>query len=135
MYFADSWRGDLWAYDYDPATGARTNPRVLVDKDAMPGIPDGATVDSEGCIWLARYGAGQVARITPDGRIDSILETTTRNLTACALGGSDLRDLYVTSARQRLSDAELAADPNAGAVFVARVETPGLPEPAFRFAP
>ena len=132
MYFADSWVGEIWADDYEPETGDRSNRRILLAKDALPGIPDGACVDSTGCLWIARYGAGQVARITPDGRIDTVLEVPTRNLTACALGGSDLRDLYVTSARQRMSPKELAADPNAGAVFVARVETPGLPEPVFR---
>ncbi|MEM6495674.1 MAG: SMP-30/gluconolactonase/LRE family protein [Pseudomonadota bacterium] len=129
MYFADSWNGDIWAYDYDQETGARSNQRVLIDKDALPGIPDGATVDAEGCLWNARYGAGQVARITPDGRIDQVVEVPTRNLTAVALGGTDMRDLFVTSARQRMSAEELADDPNAGAMFHMRVQTPGLAEP------
>lgn len=129
MYFADSWVGHIWAYDYDPETGARSNRRVFLDKAALPGIPDGATVDAEGALWIARYGAGQVARITPDGCVDQVVEVPTRNLTAVALGGRDMRDLFVTSARQRMSDAELAADPNAGSVFHMRVATPGLPEP------
>jgi sugar lactone lactonase YvrE len=132
MYFADSWSGAIWAYDYDPETGMRSNQRELIGKDALPGIPDGATVDSEGCLWNARYGAGQVARITPDGKIDRVVEVPTRNLTAVALGGSDMRDLFVTSARQRMSANELAADQNAGAMFHMRVKTPGLPEPRVR---
>ncbi|MEM7774078.1 MAG: SMP-30/gluconolactonase/LRE family protein [Pseudomonadota bacterium] len=135
MYFADSWVGDIWAYDYDPDTGDTGNRRVLLAKDALPGIPDGATVDAEGCLWNARYGAGLVARITPDGRVDTTFEIATKNLTACTLGGSDLRDLYVTSARQRMSAEELKADPNAGAVFHARVATPGLPEPLAQLPP
>lgn len=132
MYFADSWTGDIWAYDYDRETGQRSNQRVLLAKDALPGIPDGATVDAGGCLWNARYGAGQVARITPDGGIDQVVEVPTRNLTAVALGGGDMRDLFVTSARQRMSEAELAADPHAGAIFHMRVETAGLPEPVVR---
>ena len=131
MYFADSWVGHIWAYDFDSEEGTLSNQRVLVDKDALPGIPDGAVVDSHGCIWNARYGAGQVVRLTPNGELDQVVETGTRQLTACTLGGSDLRDLYVTSAAQRMSEAELAAQPDAGSLFVMRVETPGLPEPRF----
>ncbi|MEO1264682.1 MAG: SMP-30/gluconolactonase/LRE family protein [Pseudomonadota bacterium] len=134
MYFADSWAGHIWAYDYDRGTGEMSGERVFLDKDALPGIPDGATVDANGCLWNARYGAGQVARITPSGEVDQILEVPTRNLTAVALGGSDMRDLFVTSARQRMSEAELAADPHAGSLFHARVTTPGLPEPTFNAA-
>ncbi|MGF1650410.1 MAG: SMP-30/gluconolactonase/LRE family protein [Hyphomicrobiaceae bacterium] len=129
MYFADSWVGELWAYDYDPDTGARSNRRVLLGKETLPGIPDGATVDCEGGIWHARYGAGLVVRVTPDGRVDQVLETGVKQVTACALGGADLRDLYVTSARQRMSAAELEALPDTGALFHARVSVPGLPEP------
>jgi sugar lactone lactonase YvrE len=52
-------------------------------------------------------------------------------VTACTLGGADLRTLYVTTARQKLSQAELAAQPHAGALFALRVSAPGLPEPRF----
>lgn len=132
MYFADSWIGDIWAYDFDPGTGATSNERVFLAKDALPGIPDGATIDCQGCMWIARYGAGQVARITPDGKVDQLVQCDTMQLTACTLGGSDFRDLYVTSARQRMSSEQLKAEPNAGALFHMRVATPGLPEPRYR---
>lgn len=131
MYFADSWQGDIWAFDFDTDTGTLSNRRVFLAKDALPGIPDGATIDADGCLWHTRYGAGQVARITPDGRVDRVIQSDTMQLTACTFGGSDLRDLYVTSARQRMSDDELAAQPNAGALFRVRLDVPGLPEPHF----
>jgi sugar lactone lactonase YvrE len=51
--------------------------------------------------------------------------------TMCAFGGADLKTLYVTSARQRRDDAELARLPQSGGIFAMRVDVPGLPEPAF----
>lgn len=131
MYFADSWIGDIWAFDFDCDDGSLSNRRVFLAKDALPGIPDGATVDADGCLWHTRYGAGQIVRVTPGGVIDRVIQSDTMQLTACTLGGSDLRDLFVTSACQRMNDDELAAQPDAGSVFAARVETPGLPEPRF----
>jgi sugar lactone lactonase YvrE len=49
----------------------------------------------------------------------------------CAFGGSDLKTLYVTSARQQRNAEELARLPQSGGIFAMRVDVPGLPEPKF----
>ncbi len=132
MYFADSWTGAVMAYDYDIDDGAPSNPRVLLAAGALPGMPDGATVDEAGCLWHARYGGGQVARIAPDGRVDAVIALPAGQVSACALGGDDLKTLYVTSARQRMSEDALAREPEAGALFSVVVPTAGVREPLFR---
>jgi sugar lactone lactonase YvrE len=85
-------------------------------------------------VWSARYEGSCVARITPDGRVDRVIDVPASRVTSCALGSADLRTLYITTARQRLTAAELEAQPHAGAVFAVRVSTPGLPEPRFPVA-
>ena len=83
--------------------------------------------------YLAFYlGGGLVARVAPDGEIDRIVRLPVSQPTSCALGGPDLRTLYVTTAKQRLSEAALAAEPHAGDLFAIRVETPGIAEPEFQ---
>lgn len=134
MYFADTPDGRLRAYAYDPEEGRLGAMQVLVEAGALPGRPDGATVDADGCVWSARYEGACVARVAPDGRVDRVLTVPATRVTACTFGGPDLRTLYATTARQKLSEAELAAQPLAGAVFALRVDTPGLPEPRFALA-
>ena len=129
MYFADTSDGRLRAYDFDRETGRLGRMRVLVEPDVLPGRPDGATVDADGCIWSARYGGGCVARITPSGALDRLIQLPVSQPTSCAFGDPDLRTLYITSARQRLSEAQLEAEPLAGALFAVRFEVGGLPEP------
>jgi len=131
LYFADTTDGRLRAYAFDPDEGTLGAMRVLVERDILPGRPDGAAIDADGCLWSARYEGGCVARITPDGRIDRVIAIPATRVTACTLGGADLRTLYVTTARQKLSQAELAAQPHAGALFALRVSAPGLPEARF----
>jgi L-arabinonolactonase len=75
-----------------------------------------------------------VARYSPSGKLDSEVLVPTGKPTSVSFGGSDRRTLYITSRTDGLSDAELAAQPEAGAVFAARVSTPGLPEQLFRRA-
>ena len=78
--------------------------RVLMDDAVVPGRPDGAAVDAQGCVWSARYGGGCVARITPRGDVDRIVPLPVSQVASCAFGDDDLRTLYITTARQRLDE-------------------------------
>jgi sugar lactone lactonase YvrE len=129
MYFADTNRHTIWAWDYDPASGAATRERVFVDTGT--GRPDGSCVDADGCLWNAEYGGWRLVRYTPSGKADRTVELPVANLTCCCFGGSNLDILYVTSARQRMSSGDLAAQPLAGSVLALRVGVQGLPESRF----
>ena len=55
FYFADTWSGEIWKYDYDLATGSVANRRTFAKVDrSRGGAADGSTVDAEGCLWNAR---------------------------------------------------------------------------------
>lgn len=131
MTFTDTRRGDILAFDYDPATARRANPRVLLAADAAPGRPDGSCVDGEGCVWNARYGGGCVVRVTPQGRVDRVIELPATQVTSCCFGGAQLDELYVTTAAQRLTPDQLSAQPAAGCVLVIRPGVSGVPEACF----
>ncbi|WEK46853.1 MAG: SMP-30/gluconolactonase/LRE family protein [Candidatus Andeanibacterium colombiense] len=69
LYHADSLRHTIYAYDYDIETGAATNRRAFFDSSAWGPIPDGATVDSEGNIWVAICEGGVVLCLSPAGEV------------------------------------------------------------------
>ena len=131
MFFTDTRRGDILVFDYDTATGTRAKPRVLLAATAAPGRPDGSTVDAEGCLWNARYGGGCVIRVTPDGRLDRLVELPVSQPTSCAFGGARRDELYVTSAAQRLTPDQHAQQPAAGTVLVLRPGTTGVDDTRF----
>ena len=131
MYFADSLRYTLFAYDYDPATGSVGAERIFATTEP-PGFPDGSTVDAEGYLWNAQFNAGRVVRYAPDGRIDRVIELPVERPTCCAFGGPELNILYVTTASQKMSVTELEAQPLAGALLALDVGIRGLVEPRFR---
>lgn len=129
MYFADTYRRTIWAWDYDPATGAAARERVFADTGT--GRPDGSCVDADGCLWNAEYGAARLVRYTPGGKVDRTIELPVDNPTCCCFGGPGLDELYITSARQRLSAGDLARQPLAGSVLAVRPGVRGLPESRF----
>ena len=128
FYYADSSQGIIFACDYDIETGTISNQRVLVAPHVAPGVPDGCTVDAEGYLWNARWGAGRVVRFTPDGRIDRILKFPANKTTSCAFGSPDLNRLYVTS----MQNPDGTDEPDAGVTYVVDgLGVKGLPEPRF----
>ena len=129
MYYADSPALCIYAYDFDPATGEASNERVFAEVDR--GVPDGLTVDSAGYVWSAQWDAWRVVRYAPDGSVDLVVDMPVQRPTSCMFGGSDLCDLYVTSASINLSSDELEEQPDAGNVFRIRTKVPGMPEPKF----
>ena len=131
MYLIDSLAGGLDVFDFDLGSGELSRRRRHVTVEEGDGVADGMTVDSEGFLWIAVHGGGAVRRYTPSGDLALVVELPVTQPTSCTFGGADLRDLYVTSARQHLAPAELAAQPLAGGVFRCRPGPAGLPVTAF----
>jgi sugar lactone lactonase YvrE len=130
MYFGDSDLHTVFAYPYDPDSGSIGARRPFATTSA-PAVPDGATVDTEGFLWLTEYGGWRIVRYAPDGRLDREIELPFQNPTSCAFGGAQLDTLFVTTASQRLSAEELTRQPLAGALIAMDVGVRGLPEPAY----
>lgn len=111
-YYNDTPTHCITVFDYEFDSGL-TGRRVLAE---VGGSPDGLTVDAEGGVWTALFGGGEVRRYTPEGRLDAVIEVPADNVTACAFGGSDLADLFITTSREGLSADE---EPLAGSLFTA----------------
>ncbi len=133
MYFGDSPRRQIYAFDFDAESGTLSNRRVFAHTP-LGTVPDGSTVDAEGFLWNAEWGNGRVVRYAPDGTVDSVVQLPVSHLTCVAFGGPDLSTLYVTTARYGLSEDALLAEAQAGDVFAFSTSVRGLPEVRYRDA-
>ncbi|GLQ98087.1 SMP-30/gluconolactonase/LRE family protein [Dyella mobilis] len=132
MYFCDSLSRRILQCAYDDTLGEA---HLFAQLDDATGEPDGSCVDAEGALWNAQWGTGRVIRYAPDGSVRDTLPLSATQPTRPALGGPHLDTLYVTSARDGLSAAQLADEPDAGALFHTRVPVRGLAEPRFAGKP
>ncbi|MFF3749176.1 SMP-30/gluconolactonase/LRE family protein [Streptomyces sp. NPDC002018] len=111
----------------------RTDGERITDRSALAtvergaGVPDGLTVDADGCVWVALWDGGQLRRYTPRGALDRTVALPVRRPTACAFGGPGLRDLYITSARTGIEQPH----PLSGSLLVLPDAGQGLPGTAF----
>ncbi|GMG85187.1 SMP-30/gluconolactonase/LRE family protein [Paralimibaculum aggregatum] len=97
FYFADTFRNEIWAYDYDISTGTPSNKRVFASTHDDAGFADGSTVDEEGFLWNAQVISGDLIRYAPDGTVDRKISMPVRNITSVMFGGANLDEIYVTS--------------------------------------
>lgn len=132
MYHVDTPTMEIRAYDYDPELGLPTDARTFARVTDTPGFPDGSSVDSEGCVWNCEWDGARAVRYAPDGTVDRVVDVPARRVTCCAFGGPDLKTLYLTTAWDRMSDADRSDWPLSGHLFAVPVEVPGLPDPRFQ---
>ncbi|CAM3403187.1 SMP-30/gluconolactonase/LRE family protein [Paracoccus nototheniae] len=133
FYFTDTWSGEVWAYDYDIATGSLANRRCFAKVDtANGGAADGATVDGEGFYWMALVYDGRLCRFAPDGSLDREIQMPVKKVTSVQFGGPDMDVLYVTS----MAKPPLPRFPGDGVLrgslfAITGLGVTGVPEPRF----
>lgn len=134
LYHTDSLTRRILRYPFDVASGTLGKGETWVDLDALglPGVPDGAAVDSEGCYWSALYDGGRIVRVSPEGELVAEHEVPCPHPTMVAFGGPDLRTLYITTATQHLDAEGRARWPLAGSLLQMKTGVAGLTEPGFR---
>lgn len=127
MYSVDTLVGCVWVRDYEPATGA-TGPRRLF-LSITDGFPDGLCTDVDGHLWVAIWGRGEVRRFDRSGKLVGRVEVPAPHTSSVAFVGPDLDVLVITSATDELDAEQLEAYPGSGRLFLALVDTVGVPVP------
>jgi sugar lactone lactonase YvrE len=130
-YYTDGNARHVIVYDIDKSTGAVGGRRPFYTFPGETEGPDGMTVDADGCLWVALWGDGHVAQLTPKGKLERKLKVPVPQPTSVGFAGEGLGRMFITSARVGLGDQQLKDAPLSGSIFVADVGTKGLPEPDF----
>ncbi|MUL41088.1 SMP-30/gluconolactonase/LRE family protein [Streptomonospora sp. PA3] len=118
-------RIDSFAITAEGELGERT---AFVAIPEGAGNPDGLCLDAEGGVWVALWDGAAVHRYTPAGELDAVVDVPVPRPTACAFGGPELSDLYITTSA---IDADTARWPRAGALFRTRPGVRGIPPRGF----
>ena len=131
LYHNDSINGRVYAFDFDIERGQVSNKRLFLQFSGDEGFPDGMTVDAEGGLWIAHWGAGKVTRRDAQGALLQTIALPCSQVSSCTFGGPELRTLYITTARKELTPEQLEREPLAGGLFAIELDIAGLPAQAF----
>jgi sugar lactone lactonase YvrE len=103
-YFCDTKTARIMSVELNIDDGwPESDPQVFIDLSDQGLNPDGAVVDSDGCLWNAQWGAGRVARYAPNGNFMSAIDVDGSQASCPAFGGPKMGSLFVTTAQDGLS--------------------------------
>ncbi|MDX2190795.1 MAG: SMP-30/gluconolactonase/LRE family protein [Bacteroidota bacterium] len=129
MYYIDTPTLQVQVFDYEMSTGTLSNKKICIEIDEKQGWPDGMIIDEEGMLWIAHWGGWQVARWNPNtGEKIFHIQLPVSQPTSCVFGGENLDELYITTAKEGLSNLDLMQQPWAGKLLVCKnLDIKGLP--------
>ncbi len=128
FHYIDTPTRQVTAFDYDFATGQIANPRAAIRIPDGMGWPDGMTSDTDGNLWIAMWGGAQVTKWDPrTGQLLEQISVPALQSSSCIFGGADLNELYITSARKGMSEADLQKYPLSGGLFKVVTKVTGMP--------
>jgi len=132
MYYIDSPRREVYSFDYSLNTGEIKNRKVLIKVPENLGYPDGMTIDTDGYLWIAHWGAYSICRWDPrKGEIVDKIKIPVKRVSSCTFGGKNLNELYITTARMGFSEIGKPLDESSvtqydGLLFKMTTDTKGI---------
>lgn len=132
FYFSDTEDSvrTIWASDYDIETGLPSEPKVFFDTNEVSGLPDGGTIDADGCYWQAGVTGWQVYRIDPLGNLLATIDLPIELPSKPMFGGKNLDTLYITSISTGVTKG--SDQPLAGGLFaITSLGVTGVLQPRF----
>ena len=128
LYYIDTPTREVKAFDYNLSTGQIAEPRVVIRVPEALGWPDGMTSDTDGNLWIAMWSGASITRWNPqNGKLLEQISLPAKNVTSCAFGGENLDELYITSARKGLEEADLTAYRYSGSLMRVKTKVQGMP--------
>ncbi len=120
LYLVDSGANAVLKIPFDSHAAQLGTPVCWLQ--CSEGLADGLAVDSEGGVWLALWGLGEVRRYDAQSQLSWIVKVPTPQVTALCFAGDDLRTVIITTAAMGM-----AAQPNAtaGNTYIVRSPVAG----------
>jgi sugar lactone lactonase YvrE len=127
VYYIDTPRKEVLAFDYDD--GDLENPRSVVSTQSYDSSPDGMAIDEDGNLWIAFCHGACVTCFDPRTGLElRKIDLPCLETTACAFGGPNLSDMYVTTGIHKSEVEEYAGR----LLRIRGLGVKGLPVNAFR---
>ena len=124
LYSVDTTPGQVWKRSYDPLTGS-SGARCPAFR-VLDGSPDGICVDTDGNLWVAVWGPGEVRHLTPSGELLDVVKVPAPYTSCVTFAGPQLDLLVISTAIDDMTAEQLAAYPESGSLFLADVGARGL---------
>ena len=117
IYFSDSFNRTIYKYNNSKNLNLIKSEKFYEFKEE-DGFPDGLTVDINGNIWVAHWNGGKISQISSSGKLLKEIKLPSMNITSLCFGGDNFKELFITSAKEEVSESEFKKFPESGSSFL-----------------
>lgn len=133
LFISDSYQQKVFSYKLGEIGDVNTSCRVIVDLSDTNATPDGGAIDENGNIWNAHWDGHKVQCYSPDGKELESITLPVPKVTNCCFGGDNNKDLFITSAKEGMSEEEIKKYPLSGCIFKVKLSIKGVACLAFKY--
>ncbi len=95
------------------------------------GSPDGMTLDKNKNLWVAHFHGGCVSVFNRKSKLIHRIRFPAKNITNCAFGGKNTKELYVSTATKGMNRADLKKFRYSGFFFSVKTNVKGILQKKF----
>lgn len=136
FYHIDSAKQSIFQYKYTKE-GILEFQRNVYTSEILEGFPGGMTIDAQDNLWIPLFKGGLIAqKSNKPTRIICLNPTTMQileeihlpisHVTSCVIGGEGLNTLYITTAKDPLSQGRVIKEPLAGYLLEIPISSVGI---------
>jgi D-xylono/L-arabinono-1,4-lactonase len=123
FYWTNTTTGTIYRFNYDISSGALSNQEVFLKVPLDQGYLDGLVVDSQNCIWSARWGGSAVYRYSLEGKELMKINVPVEKVSSLCFGGKGLNEIFITTA-----GGQIESNGPEGSVYTIKVDVTGQVE-------
>ena len=125
FFLSDSFRQKLFSYSFDNSVIDESSMEAIIDLSTSNATPDGGAMDVNNQLWNAHWDGACVVCYDETGAVLQRIEMPVPKPTSCCFGGPENKHLFITSAKENMSDEEIKQFPLSGLVFIVELQVAG----------
>ena len=105
--------------------------KIFKKFSSKEGSPDGMTLDKNKNLWVAHFHGACVSVFNQKAKLIHRIQFPAKNITNCAFGGKNTKELYVSTATKGMSKADLRKFRYSGFFFSVKTNARGVLQKKF----
>ena len=105
--------------------------KIFKKLSAEEGVPDGMTLDKKKNLWVAHFRGACVSVFNNKAKLIHRIKFPAKNITNCAFGGKNNKELYVSTATKGMNKADLRKFRYSGFFFSVKTNVRGVLQKKF----
>jgi sugar lactone lactonase YvrE len=130
FYHTDSSKKSIYKIKINKANKI-VSKKIFKKFSSKDGSPDGMTLDKNKNLWVAHFHGACISVFNKNAKLIHRVNLPAKNITNCAFGGKNNKEIFITSATKGMNRADLQKFKYSGSLFSVKSNINGMLQKKF----